>query len=224
MLFITINASKVKRIVATLCVMLAVVILFTALVFITASRASTPTPQQLGFTAVTYEPPYVSVVSFSDEVSIETTGNERAVVPAYATLDKLIIGVSVTPPLDSAFITSRFGFRDHPINGVYSFHSGLDLAAQQGTEIHAVLDGTVSTAGWISGYGNCVILDHEEGLQTLYAHCSKLAVEVGDEVAEGGVIAYVGSTGNSTGPHLHIEFRLDGRSFDPSDIIAEVYE
>lgn len=94
-------------------------------------------------------------------------------------------------------------------------HTGLDIAAPTGTDIRAVRAGRVEMAGWWGGYGNCVIVDHGNGLKTLYAHASRLLVRQGDRVVQGQVIARVGSTGNSTGPHVHFEVRVNNRFMDP---------
>lgn len=115
----------------------------------------------------------------------------------------------------SAPITSNFGYRVHPIYGTRRLHKGMDFGAGSGRAIAAAKGGTVITAGWISGYGNTVIISHGSGLTTLYAHQSKLAVSVGQSVGRGQTIGYVGSTGNSTGPHLHFEVRSNGTPVNP---------
>ncbi len=116
-------------------------------------------------------------------------------------------------------ISSRYGYRIHPITGVKTFHSGIDIGMGQGTEILAGHDGVVSFSGNNGGYGLCVILDGSIGgqmdLSTKYAHCSQLLVSEGQEVKAGDVIARVGSTGNSTGPHLHLEVLLNGQTVNP---------
>jgi murein DD-endopeptidase MepM/ murein hydrolase activator NlpD len=112
-------------------------------------------------------------------------------------------------------ITSPFGYRVHPILGVRKMHTGVDIAAAKGTPIHAAASGAVVSAGWVRGYGNCIVLDHGGGLGTLYGHCSKLAVSAGQSVKAGEVIGYVGMTGLATGPHLHFEVIKNGRQVDP---------
>ncbi len=112
-------------------------------------------------------------------------------------------------------ITSQFGNRLHPILKVYKLHTGIDIAANYGANIVAAQDGKVIVAGWQNGYGNTVIIDHGGKIATLYAHCSKLLVKVGDKVKAGDVIAKVGSTGWSTGPHLHFEIIKDGSPINP---------
>lgn len=112
----------------------------------------------------------------------------------------------------SGNITSRFGanesIRDHT-------HKGMDIAAPNGTPIKAAADGTVTYSGWMSGYGNLIIISHGNGIQTYYGHCSKLEAGVGKKVSAGDVIAKVGSTGNSTGNHLHFEIRKNGSQINP---------
>ena len=112
-------------------------------------------------------------------------------------------------------ITSRFGLRSDPFHGKTRHHKGLDIAAPTGTPIHPVRPGTVVSSGERGGYGNVVVLDHGDGTTSLYAHCHELKVKKGDKVAYGDVIATVGSTGRSTGPHLHLEVHRDGKAVDP---------
>lgn len=112
-------------------------------------------------------------------------------------------------------ITSPFGWRTHPIFGSQRFHSGLDIGGDYGMEIHAAKAGVVSHAGWIGGYGNTVMIDHGGGIVTLYGHNQSLNVSVGQQVSQGQVIAFCGSTGNSTGPHCHFEVRLNGEPVSP---------
>jgi len=115
----------------------------------------------------------------------------------------------------SGEITSPFGWRVHPITGDSRFHSGIDIAGDYGDPIRAAAAGTVIYAGWISGYGNAVIIDHGGGVTTLYGHNQSLAVSEGQTVAQGQVISYCGSTGNSTGPHCHFEVRVNGEPVSP---------
>ena len=112
-------------------------------------------------------------------------------------------------------ITSPFGYRVHPITGLWRFHGGIDIGAPLGAQTLAVADGTVLIAGWDNSYGNYIILDHGGGVHTLYAHLSQMHVSTGQTIRQGEVIGLVGSTGNSTGPHLHFEVRINGELADP---------
>lgn len=127
------------------------------------------------------------------------------------TTAKLDIGISLIKPISSGYtITSRFGTRSS------GMHNGLDIAAPTGTAIHAAASGTVTFSGWsTTGYGYCIIISHGNGIDTLYGHCSQLYVSAGQSVAQGETIAAVGSTGNSSGPHLHLEIRSNGTRLNP---------
>lgn len=115
-------------------------------------------------------------------------------------------------------ITSRYGMRRHPILGYRRMHSGLDFRARHGTPIYAAIDGTVNYSGRNGGYGNYVRIRHSGGLATGYAHMSRIAVRNGQQVRRGEVIGYVGSTGLSTGPHLHYEMYRNGQKIDPASV------
>ncbi len=123
-------------------------------------------------------------------------------------------------PLERATLGSPFGNRDDPFTGRRAFHSGLDFAAVQGTIIHAAAGGTVAAAGFRPDYGWEVEIEHGNGLRTRYAHASRLLVKTGDVVAPGDAIAAVGSTGRSTGPHLHFEVLRNGEAVDPRRYLA----
>ena len=112
----------------------------------------------------------------------------------------------------AGYVSSPYGLR---FNGT-EFHQGIDIAADMGTPIVATADGVVTAAGWNGGYGNMVDVDHGGGIVTRYGHASALAVTVGQQVRRGEVIAYVGSTGRSTGPHVHYEVRVDGQPVNPA--------
>ena len=118
-------------------------------------------------------------------------------------------------PVSAAYNSSSYGWRIDPFTGGKAFHEGLDFPANTGTPIRAAADGIVSEADHTSDYGNIVKIEHGAGLETRYAHASKLLVSVGERVVKGQEVAEVGSTGRSTGPHLHYEIRLNGESLDP---------
>jgi murein DD-endopeptidase MepM/ murein hydrolase activator NlpD len=118
-------------------------------------------------------------------------------------------------PVNAAYNSSSYGWRIDPFNGNKAFHEGLDFTANTGTPIRAAADGIVSESTRTHDYGNLVKIQHGSGLETRYAHASKLLVKAGDRVTKGQVVAEVGSTGRSTGPHLHYEIRLNGESLDP---------
>ena len=150
----------------------------------------------------------MEVAETSIEDKIEKLIDEKEAKEAIATIDG--INLSVLPV--SGKITSRFGVSSSIRSGA---HTGLDIACSSGTDIKAVAKGKVIFAENNGAYGNLVKIDHGNGIETWYAHCSKIYTKVGKEVKAGDVIAAVGTTGNSTGPHLHLEIRIDGTAINP---------
>lgn len=128
-------------------------------------------------------------------------------------------GVFTWPVPSSHYITSYAGYRMHPVYHVWKYHSGMDIAAAYGADIVAMGDGTVIMSQVYGGYGNCVMIDHGGGIVSLYGHASSLCVSTGQKVTKGQVIAKVGSTGTSTGNHLHVEVRENGAIKDPLDYL-----
>lgn len=118
-------------------------------------------------------------------------------------------------PISAAYNSSSYGWRIDPFNGNKAFHEGLDFTANTGTPIRAAADGIVSAAEQSGAYGKLVKIEHGAGLETRYAHTSRILVKVGERVVKGQIVAEVGSTGRSTGPHLHYEIRLNGAALDP---------
>lgn len=113
-------------------------------------------------------------------------------------------------------INNEFGFRRSPFGGrTYEFHAGMDIDGERGDQVIAPANGVVIEAGWKGGYGNMIEIDHGNGLKTRYGHLSKIEVQVGDTLTRGQLMAFVGSTGRSTGPHLHYELRLNDRPINP---------
>lgn len=132
---------------------------------------------------------------------IQTTGNPANIPSIWAHMGK---------------INNEFGFRRNPFGGrTYEFHAGMDIDGERGDLVVAPANGVVTEAGWKGGYGQMVEIDHGNGLKTRYGHLSKIDVEVGDNITRGQLLALVGSTGRSTGPHLHYELRLNDRPINP---------
>lgn len=124
------------------------------------------------------------------------------------------------------YVGEGWGYHYHPITGLYVKHYGIDIPAPKNTPIHACEAGTVVaayTSGWNSGYGNLIIIQHQNGVQTWYGHCESVKVRVGQTVERGDIIGYVGTTGNSTGYHLHLELIISGTDVDPEKYIGKVF-
>lgn len=152
-----------------------------------------------------------------DELTAESN-RLNSVIKNLSKKGKKYSGGSMKWPLPSHYtVTSYFGMRKHPILRKIRMHTGIDIDAETGNSIVAANSGTVIIAQTQSGYGRTVVIDHGGGITTLYAHCSKLLVRAGDDVKAGEVIAKAGSTGLSTGPHLHFEVRKDGKPVNPLD-------
>ena len=118
-------------------------------------------------------------------------------------------------PVEGAALTSGYGMRWHPVLGGRRQHKGVDLAEPTGTPVYATADGVISKAEWFSSYGLFISVEHGADIQTRYGHLSRLNVEAGQQVHKGDLIGYVGSTGRSTGPHLHYEVRIAGTAVNP---------
>lgn len=142
-------------------------------------------------------------------------------------LDSLMSGQRALPksylahtPVRSGYMSSNYGYRADPFTGRAAFHGGIDFAGPAGTHVYAVAPGIVTWAGAKSGYGNLVEISHGDGVSTRYAHASRVNVRVGDLVAKDQLVAYMGSTGRSTGSHLHYEVLRDGKQVNPATYIA----
>jgi murein DD-endopeptidase MepM/ murein hydrolase activator NlpD len=129
-------------------------------------------------------------------------------------------GPYLWPVPSSTTISSHYGYRSHPLYRRREFHTGVDISARMGTDIRASHSGTVIVASRQGAYGNTVIIDHGGGISTVYAHASKILVSVGQQVDRGHVIAHIGSTGVSTGPHLHFEVRRNGQHMNPKPYLG----
>jgi murein DD-endopeptidase MepM/ murein hydrolase activator NlpD len=162
------------------------------------------------------------LVDANDLSSAVIHRGDRLFVPkaTLASLDlKKAMGELFIYPLNSWRLTSPYGYRSDPFTGVRSFHTGIDMAAPQGTPIKASLDGKISVAGYSNVYGNYVIISHGSGYQTLYAHMTSYSVRKGQSVLQGAIIGKVGSTGYSTGAHVHFTVYKNGRTVNPFDFL-----
>lgn len=134
------------------------------------------------------------------------------------------ISAIISNPVEKGVITSKFGKRCDPLSGKEKIHYGLDLCAEEGTPIFSVMSGVVEKAERSPSFGNLVIIDHGNGIKTLYAHCKELKVSVGERIKRGQNIALMGNTGYySTGTHLHVEFIINGKKYDPEPFFEDIY-
>lgn len=152
---------------------------------------------------------------FASWGELANTGTQVTTSGAIIPAPRADVSIPSRMPLDNMTLTSTFGMRTHPVLGGRRQHNGIDLAAPTGTPVYATADGRVSMAQWYSSYGNYVQIEHGGALQTRYAHLSAYTVREGDMVRKGDLIGYVGSTGRSTGPHLHYEVRVENVAVDP---------
>lgn len=136
-----------------------------------------------------------------------------------ATLERAMLSVPALKPVQNFAMTSTFGVRYDPFSGGAAMHSGVDMAGPVGEPIYATADGVVEKAGWGGGYGNMIDLGHGRGIETRYGHLSKILVTEGQKVKRGDLIGRMGSTGRSTGSHLHYEVRIDGRAVNPAPFL-----
>lgn len=153
-------------------------------------------------------------------LAASTQPKRSAIVPGLTGVSTQVaipgtVSIPSLMPLESGLLRSSFGMRNHPVLGGRRAHKGVDLAAPSGTPIYASADGIVSKAEWFSSYGLYVSLEHGGDIQTRYGHMSRLNVYNGQKVKKGELIGYVGSTGRSTGPHLHYEVRVAGAAVNP---------
>ncbi len=176
------------------------------------------TPPQGGLAADGQE---VSIATFQWELEQVTSSfkmqdeNLEMLQKVYLTNDSIKSAIPQGSPSKEGWISSYYGNRIDPFNGKKVFHHGLDIAGKQGSEVLSVADGIISWTGTRSGYGQLVDIDHGNGYITRYAHNKELIVQIGDRVKKGQVIALMGSTGRSTGPHVHFEVLLDGKTINP---------
>lgn len=157
------------------------------------------------------------------EVAPKADPQFRAMFNSWKRLDaeqpNLVAIPSAKPVNLGISLSSGFGVRSDPFRGGAAMHSGVDIPGPVGTPIYATADGIVGRSGWVGGYGNLVELDHGKGIQTRYGHLSSIIVAAGTRVKRGQLIGLMGSTGRSTGSHLHYEVRLDGRAVNPTPFL-----
>lgn len=160
------------------------------------------------------------------EATIKATGgadysvNNKDDIPDNVSVDSYTLNRKMFMPAIGE-ITSPFGIRNHPIDGELRFHAGVDIANNTGTPIYAAFDGVVTVSDYDSWNGYYLKIAHDSNIMTVYCHCNKLLVKEGESVKAGQKIAEMGSTGSSTGPHLHFEFRINNISYDPEGALSE---
>ena len=173
--------------------------------------------------AIEYKRDYATLAVRIDRAVSDSHLREKSILELWESLSERQSLLNSTPSIKpvKGWYTSRFGYRISPFTGRPVMHNGLDIAAAPGTPVYAPADGVVSFAGYDSGYGKLVSIDHGYGVITRYAHNSQIFVTVGQKIRRWDVIAGVGNTGQSTGPHLHYEVRVNNVPVDPANYILE---
>jgi murein DD-endopeptidase MepM/ murein hydrolase activator NlpD len=167
--------------------------------------------------------PYLAADSAEAAADIAADAQFRALFQTWKKLDTLedgLISIPSVQPVTNMKFTSNFGIRSDPFRGTAAFHPGVDIPCSTGTAVYATADGVIDKAERSGGYGNMVEIDHGRGIQTRFGHLSKILVTAGQKVKRGQLIALSGSTGRSTGPHLHYEVRIDGRAVNPMPFLT----
>jgi len=182
------------------------------------TRALGLDPRRFGSKAPAMGGPYEAADSAEAAADMAADAQFRALFQTWKKLDTIekgLISIPSVQPVTNLSYTSNFGIRSDPFRGTAAFHPGVDIQCKTGTAVYATADGVVDKAERSGGYGNLVELDHGRGIQTRYGHLSKILVVAGQHVKRGQLLALSGSTGRSTGPHLHYEVRIDGRAVNP---------
>ncbi|MFL5345818.1 MAG: M23 family metallopeptidase [Hyalangium sp.] len=184
---------------------------------------TTPTNSDTQFTQLTTQETPNALMGRLDKLSAEATRQEQSLQELQAYFQDQKSLLASTPSIWPArgWVTSDFGQRLDPYTAERVMHQGLDIAAPHGKEVYSPSDGTVVFAGLEGGYGNVIVIDHGYGIKTRYGHLSRLMVKAGDHIKRGALIAAVGNTGRSTGPHLHYEVRVNGIPQNPRKFILE---
>ena len=181
-------------------------------------------PPSLAETESTTETPWTQATETDAPTEVyDGAGGEDLLYPDEITsFSPFTVTGKFTVPVDYKRVSSNFGYRENPVTKAYGFHSGIDLAAPEGTPIYAAYAGSVSEVGYSAVRGNYIVLEHGNGVRTVYCHCSTLLAEKGANLKSGEVIAAVGATGQATGPHLHFEIWLGTTRCNPAWVL-EVY-
>ncbi len=158
---------------------------------------------------------------FASWTALDNAGPDPFAADVAPVLQRSVVSVPSRNPLNSGRLTSSYGMRTHPVLGRRKQHHGIDMAAPTGTPVYATADGIINRAERFGSYGLVVFIDHGSDLETRYAHLSQLSVGGGERVRKGDLVGYVGSTGRSTGPHLHYEVRVAGLAVDPVPYMKE---
>ncbi len=182
-----------------------------------------PTDEIQGELSVEGQRDYASLAVRIDQSVSETISRQQSILELWQSLAEQQSLISATPSIRPArgWYTSKFGYRISPFTGRPMMHQGLDIAASPGAPIYAPADGVVSFAGYDAGYGKLVSIDHGYGVVTRYGHTSQIFVEVGQKIHRHDVVAAVGTTGRSTGPHLHYEVRVNNVPVDPQNYVLD---
>ncbi|MDY7098202.1 MAG: M23 family metallopeptidase [Pseudomonadota bacterium] len=185
-----------------------------------AADVTAPIESEAGDDLATGDPRFREL--FASWTALDNAGPDPFAIPTMnPSIERPVVSVPSRNPLNSGRISSGYGMRTHPVLGRRARHKGIDLAAPTGTPVYATADGMVKRAHYSRTYGLVIYLDHGSSLETRYAHLSKLNVADGQPVRKGDLIGFVGSTGRSTGPHLHYEVRVDGLAVNPIPYMKE---
>jgi murein DD-endopeptidase MepM/ murein hydrolase activator NlpD len=182
-----------------------------------------PANEAEGELAVEGQRDYASLAIRLDKAVQETSIREQGVLELWESLSERQSLLAATPSIKpvNGWFTSKFGYRISPFTNRPTMHNGLDIAAAPGSPIYATADGVVSFAGYDPGYGKLVSIDHGYGVVTRFGHTSQIYVEVGQKIKRRDLIAAVGNTGRSTGPHCHYEVRVNGVPVDPHNYVLD---
>jgi len=160
-------------------------------------------------------PALAAIAEASGQANLSAASRGPAVLRTMVAVPTATVSIPSRMPVEGVRLTSSYGMREHPVLGGRRAHKGIDLAGPVGTPVYATADGVISKAEWFSSYGLYVSIEHGGALQTRYGHMSRLNVASGQQVQKGDLIGFIGSTGRSTGPHLHYEVRVNGEAVNP---------